>query len=346
MRVLIVRFSALGDITLSLPILQQLNEQYPNLELFYLSKPFAKSLVSSCDVKFVDIDLKSKHKGIFGLFKLSRKIKKEINPDLVIDLHQVLRSKILNFFFGLSAIKVFSINKGRAEKKALTRRGNKIRKTLKHSSLRYADVFQEAGYPINFKTETFQGLKLNSRSDLECGIKDDDINVGIAPMAQHKGKSWPLRSMKILIQKLIKDGRQVYLFGGTADFEALNRLSSISDQVVNLVGKGNLLEELNFMKKLHVFVAMDSSNMHMASMVNIPVVSIWGATHSDAGFGPLGENHELKVEIEPEQLECRPCSVFGNKECFRGDYACLEEISPNRVMEKINLALKKNSNDA
>lgn len=345
MKVLIIRFSALGDITLSLPIIQKLNQKYPELELFVLSKPFAKKLFSSVDIEFIDSDLNSEHKGFFGLFKLFKKIKREQNPDIVIDLHQVLRSKLLSFFFRISGSQVFSINKGRKDKKALVRKENKIRKPLMHSSERYAEVFENAGFPISFKSDEFQGLENTSRD--ESNAEEFPKNkVGIAPLAQHSGKSWPLGRMKTLITTLVGQGMDIYLFGGPMDKEILDDLSQYSPSIKNMAGIGDLNSELEMMKDLDVFVAMDSSNMHLATMANIPVVSIWGATHSFTGFGPLGNNDSLKVEISPEQLNCRPCSVFGNKECFRGDYACLNRIDSKMVMEKINLALDKNSHDA
>lgn len=346
MKVLIIRFSALGDISLSLPLIQKLNEKYPDLELFILSKPFAKDLFSSLKITFVDSDLKSQHKGFFGLFKLFKEIKKDINPDIVIDLHQVLRTKILNFLFRGSGLKVFVIDKGRKEKKALVRRENKIRKQLKHSSERYVDVFEKAGFPLNFKAEEFQGLNILPTKNSEVPLPKENIKIGIAPMAQHKGKRWPLEKVKMLIQELLKEGKWIYLFGGPMDSKNLDELAKGSDQIINMIGKGGLDFEMQFMKNMDAFVAMDSSNMHLATMANIPVVSVWGATHSSTGFGPLGKNEGLKVEIDPEQLTCRPCSVFGNKECFRGDYACLNSISSTIVMEKINQALNTGSYDA
>lgn len=346
MRILIIRFSALGDVALTLPIIQKLNEQYPNLELFILSKPFTKDLFGSLKVNFVHSDLNSVNKGLFGLFKLYRSIKKEVNPDIIIDLHQVLRSKILNLFFRISGLEVYTINKGRKEKKALVRRENKIRKQLNHSTERYADVFEKAGFPLQFATQEFQGLELEGSSNLEIDFPANKIKIGLAPMAQHKGKRWPMEEVKKLLSDLVQEEKEVYLFGGPMDLEALNDLAKNSDQILNLAAKTGLQEEIRLMKKLDVFVAMDSSNMHLATMANIPVVSIWGATHSDAGFGPLGKNESLKVEINPEQLDCRPCSVFGNKECFRKDYACLNGINSKMVMEKINLALNTSSDDS
>jgi ADP-heptose:LPS heptosyltransferase len=87
-------------------------------------------------------------------------------------------------------------------------------------------------------------------------------------------------------------------------------------------------------------VAMDSSNMHLASISGIPVISIWGATHPDIGFAPLYQPKSNFVQVSVEELPCRPCSVYGNKPCLRGDKACMERISAHFVAEKVKEILE------
>ena len=91
-------------------------------------------------------------------------------------------------------------------------------------------------------------------------------------------------------------------------------------------------EELVLMSHLDLMVSMDSSNMHLASLVDTPVISIWGATHPFAGF--MGWRQSAQNSIQKE-LPCRPCSVYGNKPCHRGDYACLNQITPQEVFQHI-----------
>jgi ADP-heptose:LPS heptosyltransferase len=99
-----------------------------------------------------------------------------------------------------------------------------------------------------------------------------------------------------------------------------------------MAGKISMEAELALMSQLDVMLSMDSANMHLASLVNIPVISIWGATHPYAGFKGWNQPIENCVQVD---LECRPCSVFGNKKCFRGDYACLVRIEPEQLIKKI-----------
>ena len=90
------------------------------------------------------------------------------------------------------------------------------------------------------------------------------------------------------------------------------------------------------MSHLELMVSMDSANMHLASLVNTPVVSIWGATHPYTGF--MGWNQKLENAVQVD-LPCRPCSIFGNKPCLRGDYACLNSITPDMVFSKVKAVL-------
>ena len=86
---------------------------------------------------------------------------------------------------------------------------------------------------------------------------------------------------------------------------------------------------------------MDSANMHLASLTGIPVVSIWGATHPYAGFMGWGQSLDNAIQLD---MDCRPCSIFGQKPCRLGDYPCLNNIKPETVVEKINtLLLTKNT---
>jgi ADP-heptose:LPS heptosyltransferase len=86
---------------------------------------------------------------------------------------------------------------------------------------------------------------------------------------------------------------------------------------------------------------MDSSNMHLASLTGIPVVSIWGATHPYAGFLGYGQTEENAIQLN---LECRPCSIYGQKPCLRGDYACIQNITPQTIVDKVTHILLTSKN--
>jgi ADP-heptose:LPS heptosyltransferase len=102
--------------------------------------------------------------------------------------------------------------------------------------------------------------------------------------------------------------------------------------VFNVAGKYSFEDELAIISNVDKMVSMDSANMHLASLFNVPVVSIWGATHPFAGFYGWAQE---EANIVQTNLECRPCSVFGNKPCYRGDHACMNRIGEAMIVNKI-----------
>lgn len=338
MRILITRFSALGDVALLVPVIKKFTEAYPQHEVMVVSRGFLKPLFEPLSILFFEADIFGKHKGISGLWKLHREVKASFKPDVVLDMHAVLRTYALGNFFKLSGVSVHRIDKGRPEKKALTAKTGKQLKPLPHTTVRYASVFEKAGFKFNFDPKETPNIVYRS-AEADTFIKTELENppktIGIAPFAYHKGKTWPADKMKAAIEALAEDGFDILLFGGPGDADALSVWSYELPNTINLAGRFGLATELAIMSSLRFFVAMDSSNMHFAALVGIPVISIWGATHPFAGFGPLGEKQaDGYFQLTHEALGCRPCSVFGNKPCWRGDYACLNGLSTEAFIKK------------
>ncbi len=188
--IIVIRLSAIGDVAMVVPVLRAIVKRYPEIIITMVSRAFLKPLFDNIpNVNFYTADVKGKHKGLLGLYKLSNELK-QLKPDKIADLHNVLRSKILRFFF--LGIKNAVIDKGRAEKKALTRLENKIFKPLKSSQERYADVFRKLGYPIELANPIFPPKKDLTIIPLPWGKVRDGKWIGIAPFAQHQGKMYPL----------------------------------------------------------------------------------------------------------------------------------------------------------
>ncbi len=342
MHLLILRFSAIGDVALTIPVLLQFRNQYPEIQLTMVAPKMYRPLIEPLGIGFVETHFKKKHKGIPGLTRLYRKIHKEIKPDMVIDLHSVLRTHILQTFFRLRGTPFFQLDKGRDEKTLLTLKKNKTLKQLPHTTERYAQVFADAGFPIKFdpKDPPFPAYKHAEATEFANGFVNESL-VGIAPFAGFPGKTWPLQKISKLIDSLLYQKITVVLFGGPGDIPKLETLKGNKEQIIIMAGRFDFAGEVVFMQSMKAMISMDSSNMHLATLAGIPVVSVWGATHSFAGFGPLGKNYHLQAEISTDKLECRPCSVFGDKPCFRKDYACLNELSGETVFQKVQLALRE-----
>lgn len=336
-KILIIRFSAIGDVAMTIPVIHSLAIQYPQHHITVLSKTNMAALFKQMpnNVSFKGIDPKRAHKGISGLNKLYKEFKKD-NYDYIADFHDVLRSKYLRMLFYINGKKVAHINKGRKEKKALTRTTHKKNLQLPTSFERYAQVLKKLGLPINITfTSIFSEGKGNIESLLHLtGHKDQQKWIGIAPFATHDGKIYPLEKMKTVIQTLsLEPNVKIYLFGGgKKETEILSDWERQYQSTICIAGKLTWDTELALISHLDVMLSMDSSNMHLASLVNTPVISIWGATHPHAGF--MGWNQPLTNAIQLD-LPCRPCSIFGNKPCLRKDYACLQNITPEQIVNKL-----------
>ena len=341
-KVIIFRFSAMGDVALILPVVLNALKENPCLKITIVTrekfKPFFEGY-SNIDIFSADFD--NKHKGLFGLFRLFQALKR-LSPDYVFDLHQNIRTQVLKFFFFFTGAKVFGFDKGRNDKKKLIK--NKQFKQLSHVTERYYKVFKEARIVAEIsKIENlheFFKIPFETEDKIKNWLQQFKQKklIGIAPFAQHKGKIWPIEKYALLIQLISEKfpSMQIIIFGGGKhEIEIVSSLKARFPQIENLVGVFTLNEELALIKKLDLMICSDSSNMHFASLSDIPVISIWGSTHTFSGFGALFQPEKYTVEINKSELSCRPCSVYGNKPCLRKDYACLNWISPEMVLEKV-----------
>ena len=329
-KLLVIRFSALGDIAMSVPVVHDLAVQYPDLEITMLSREMARPLFEQLpeNVHFFGADLKKRHSCLYGLNHLMADI--QIGDfDYVADFHDVLRSQYLRLNCRLSGQHVAKIDKGRKGKKALTRQKNKVFVQQATSFERYAKVLEQLGFPIKP-----QFTKLDYSAFCEKQKPANETWIGIAPFAKHEAKVYPLEKMEQVIKALSeRENTTVFLFGGgEEEHKQIERLCKEYNHVQPAKSQQGLKGELALMGQLDVMLSMDSANMHLASLVGTRVVSVWGGTHPFAGF--LGWNQKAEDCVQVD-LPCRPCSVYGNKPCLRGDYACLNGIAPEKVIGQI-----------
>jgi ADP-heptose:LPS heptosyltransferase len=330
----------MGDVAMTVPVIRHLLHDYPDLKLTFVSdKKFAPLFSEINRCHFVSADLKGKHSGIFGLFRLFKQIGQTGKITAIADLHQVLRSNVLKFFFKLTGVKIISIDKGRIEKKKLTSQKNKSLHQLPSGFERYAEVFRQLGYPVSLNPSVLNPSKLPLPVNTKI-LFENTINIGIAPFAKHAEKMYPLQKMKSVVEEMSKMNISIFLFGGgnTEQMILEEWQNEFKGNVFNVAGKYNLKEELALISNLKLMCSMDSANMHLASLFNVPVVSVWGPTHPFAGFYGWGQHENNIIDV---QLNCRPCSVYGNKKCFRGDHACMEQIHPETIIKKIQWNLSK-----
>lgn len=304
---------------MTVPVFREFLAQNPDVQVVMVSRSQFKDLFDNIpNLIFKGIDFED-YKGFLGLRKLGKTLLNEFKPDYVADLHDVIRTKTLDLFFMKNGFKVFKINKGKEEKEKLTDVWNLDKMALRLTCERYADVFRA----MNFRLELSHRFPDNNQKS----------GIGIAPFAQHKGKMLPLEKT-FEVAKILATRHKLYFFGGGKS--EINILDSWADQIPNtenLAGKLSLKEELQKIAELEVMISMDSANMHLASLVGTRCISVWGSTHPYAGF--LGYGQSEKDVVQVKDLTCRPCSVFGDKACYRGDWACLEEIDIQKIIDLV-----------
>jgi ADP-heptose:LPS heptosyltransferase len=341
-----VRFSALGDVAMLVPVLHSVLKQNPKLNITFISRPmFAPLFNFSNRLTFIGVELDKKHKGLFGLKKLSNELIKNNKFDAIVDVHDVLRTQILRTFFKMKGVKAVVFDKGRKEKKELLK-GTSFN-PLKHSTNRYAETFEKLGLKSKIINETWIAKANAKKTEAilhKINLSKEDQLIGIAPFAKHKSKEWSLEKIDELIKTIGKNyPHKIVLFGGgDKERKHLEKLAKKHAHCVTVVGKLTFEEELSLIGNLKAMVSMDSANMHLAVVCSTPVISIWGPTHHYAGFGPLNNEHNI-VEVSKEKLPCRPCTVYGkikDKKAEKCAEKSMEMITVDMVLDKLIPLLK------
>lgn len=339
--VLAVRLSALGDVAMTIPSLYSACRRNPDTLIVLVTRPSMTGMFVNkpTNLLTVGVDVKA-HKGVVALWRMWRAIVKKYHPDIIVDLHDVLRTKVLRLYAGINRIPIVTIDKGLLEKRRLTRSRGKNLRPLTSSHARYRDTLTKAKIACEPQAD-FKSLYAVRKADdaLYAAVaqppRKDERRIGIAPFAAHIGKIYPLDRMEEVVKRLAADGSKIFLFGAGDDETAiLDRWAEQIDGVTSVAGKKiGFAGELALMSTLDVMLTMDSGNMHLASLTGTRVVSVWGATHPYCGFSGWRQDEADTVQLA---LTCRPCSVYGNKPCERGDYRCLAAITPDMIIDRIN----------
>jgi ADP-heptose:LPS heptosyltransferase len=337
MRILVIRLSAMGDVALAAPVLRSLSCRYPGDEVILITrKNFAPFFYSIQGLTLFHPDLDGRHSRLRGIIKLYWDLKSFGKIDYVIDIHNVLRTRLLRLLFALNGVHVSVIDKGRCDKNRVI--SGKEKKQLIHTVERYRKAFEAAGFEVDPSLEKALTVPVAAENMVARILSDSVLlNIGVAPYAKHALKVWPEENMKKLLKMIsAKRPSRFWLFGGTEEKERLNAFSKDVAGSENVAGSFTLEQELAFIGKLDFMIAMDSSNMHLAALSGTKVVSIWGGTDPLNGFGAWMQPDEYTIRIPAGELTCRPCTIYGKGECRRGDLACMNWLTPEIVFEKIN----------
>ncbi len=266
---LLIRFSAMGVGLMTVPVVDALARQYPDVRITVVSRPFVGSVFAllPSNVTFVGINPRQ-YKGVGGLWRLYKELL-SLNPTHVADLHNVLRTQVVRKFFALNGTPVRHLVKDRRARKAFITAAVKTQQ--KTGFERYADVLARLGFPV--RLDLGKPLQL-----VKSEKQEGSIRVGIAPFAAHQGKIYPLDKMEQVVQILTRSGREVYLLGaGKEEKDIIEKWTAKYPGAHSVVGTlSDMAAELRLIASLDVMLAMDSGNMHLAALSDTPVVSLWG----------------------------------------------------------------------
>ena len=330
----------MGDVAMTVPVLRAFSLQYPDTKITVVSRPFFVPFFNEIpNVSFFGVDLKERHKGFLGLLRLFFDLRK-LKIDAVADLHNVLRSKIVRTLFAISGKKVAATDKGRAEKKTLTRLTNKVFAPVKSMFQRHVDTFEKLGFKISLENPIFPEKAKLSNEILEITGTKKLKWIGIAPFAQYESKVYPLDLMQIVIDELAQNStNKLFLFGGgEAEIQKLNQLQNQHQNVVVIAGKLKFQQELDLISNLDIMLSMDSGNAHIAAMLGVKVITLWGATHPYAGFKPFNQPDSFCITANREKYPLLPTSVYGNKK-IEGYQNVMRTILPQKVVFSIQSQL-------
>lgn len=324
---LVIRLSALGDVAMVIPVVGSLARTYPDRQIKVLTLSRFTSLFDHLPRNVQVLSVKRNEiKTLYGMVRLLRLIDRE-DIGMVADMHNVLRSWMIDFYCMLQGKRVSVLNKGRFDRFCLLRLHR--RSPQKPYIKRYEQVFQRLGFQF---TLSFR-YAIPNASDF-VNRKDGQVIVGIAPFARYANKTYPLVQMETVVRLLSeRKNFRVLLFSGAGKEKQTVRYWADKYNHVEAIGeKYRLDEEVAIMSQLNLMITMDSANMHLASLCGTRVISIWGATSPLCGF--IGWN-QREGDAVVSGCDCQPCTIAGGKTCRYGDFHCLTAISPQAIVEKV-----------
>ncbi len=326
----------MGDVAMTVPVLRAFVQQNPEVKITVVSRPFFKPFFEGIpNLSFFAFDEKQRHKGFLGLLRLFQDLK-VLNIDAFADLHNVLRSKVVRTLFALSGKKTAFVEKARAEKKALTRAEDKVFKPLTTMFERHAKVFEELGFTVDLSNPTFPKKAILDSELIQLIGENNQKLIGIAPFAQYDSKVYPLDIMQEVINQLAENTTyKILLFGGgKKEVELLNSLSKGKENVIVVAGQLKFQQELQLISNLDLMLSMDSGNAHIAAMLGVKVITLWGATHPFAGFSPFNQPMGNALVSDSNLFPKLPTSVYGNK-MVEGYEDAMRTIAVEKIVSSV-----------
>ena len=333
--VLVMRLSVLGNVAMTIPVLYPVCKANPDTRFIMLTKKGPASMFHDrpANLKVVDFDVKENHSGLFGLIKLARQLHRLYDIDAVADLHNVTGTRIIDACLHLLGAKVARMDREKPKRRALVSHRSKEPVTPIHD--RYRWVFKQLGFatPADF-TKLYEGREM-PRSPIVLEKEPGQRWIAVSPFSSHPHKAYPIELMDEVIAKLSEhENYWIFLMGGgKAEKIALRGIARKYKRVTSMAEvKHKFIDEYVLLSKCDLMLTMESANMHLASLVNLQAMTVWGPTSPACGY--LGYNQAVEDDIQLD-MDCRPCSITGDKACRFGDYRCLRNISPEYIAQHV-----------
>ena len=322
MKILVIRFSSIGDIVLTSPIVRCIKQQLPTCELHFLTKSSYASIVRSNP--YID----QVHALNESTKDLIQSLRSE-NFDVVIDLHKNVRTSRIKKALG---VKSYAFPKLNIEKWLLV---NFKRKTM--PDVHVVDRYFEAVQALNVSNDD-QGIDFFIPKEDEINIAEAyDLKryLAVAIGAQFATKRLPEHK---LVEILSQIQQPIVLLGGKEDHALGERLKNqlTTTTVFNLCGELSLLQSASMVAQSSALLTHDTGLMHIGSAFNIPIISVWGNTVPELGmyaYRPM-KNENIHIH-QVENLSCRPCSKIGHQKCPKGHFKCMEEQDSEKIAASV-----------
>jgi len=319
LRILCVRFSSIGDVLLTTPLVRVLRRRHPDAELYFVTKRAMAPLVVENPhlTRVIELDPQER------MTDLARRLR-TLGPTHGLDLHGSVRSLALRWLVPCSWSGYSKRKLARTTLIAtkINIYGKQVPVPERYfEAARALDVAPDGGPPEFFLAPAARAHMKHWLA--EVGL-DQKPFVVIAPGAAHATKRWPSQHWQVLTERLQQVGYGVVAVGGPADRALVTALGA---RVINVAGEFTLQETGACLARAAVLVSGDTGVMHMASGVGTPVVALFGPTVEPFGFFP----YTRRAAVLERDLGCRPCSAMGTDRCPLGHHRCLEEILPAEV---------------
>jgi len=331
MKILVIQTAFIGDVILTLPLVQAIKEYFKNSEIHFVVIPVAKNLLDNHPAisKIIVFDKKRNDSGLTGLLRITKSLR-EHEYDIALVPHRSLRSALLAKISNIPKRIGFSTSSGKFLFTNVV-----LPENLSHEIDRNLSLLTPLGYK---KRERILPSLYPSASDkkkvAEFLSPIQNKIIAIAPGSVWNTKKWLKENFIELVVQFTKAGFSVVLIGGKEDEHLCEEIKAKihSHLVLNSAGKFSLLQSAALLQRCTLLVCNDSAPLHIAVAMRTPVVAIFGATVPQFGFYPYGEKD---IVIEVENLACRPCGIHGGDKCPIETFECMKNISTEMVFRKV-----------